>query len=756
MKPQPIRKTIDLGDGKVITLETGVLAKQAHGSVVLTIGKTMMLATVVSNMEAREGIDFLPLSVDYQEKFAAVGRIPGSFMRREARPSDYEILISRLIDRALRPLFPEDYHAEIQVLVTLMSSDDNILPDALAGLAASAAVVLSDIPFDGPLTELRVGRINGQFVINPTREEMKNSDLDIIVGGTAHDLNMVEGEMSEVSESDMVEALKFAHQHIKTICQAQLDLAELAGGRKAPRAYSHEINDEELKKQVHSDLYQKLYDIAVGTTAKNERSEAFDKVLKDYVESFGPELESEKAGLIKKYYKSAKKTAVRNMVLETRTRLDGRALDEVRPIWSEVDYLPSAHGSAVFTRGETQSITSVTLGSKLDQQLLDSPNLFGHSKFLLHYNFPAFSTGEARPNRGVGRREIGHGNLAKRGLEKMLPDDVSYTIRIVSDILESNGSSSMATVCAGSLALMDAGIQMKSGVSGIAMGMISDETTGKYAILSDILGDEDHLGDMDFKVIGNHNGILACQMDIKVNGLSYEVLSQALEQAKNGRLHILGEMEKTLANPREDYKPHTPRIIKFAIEKDKIGAVIGTGGKVIQELQAKTNTTISIEEVDGKGWVEIMSANLEDMAAAKAYVDGLCAEAEEGKTYDGVVKGIQDFGAFVEFLPGKQGLLHISEIDYKRIDSMEGLFQEGDELQVVLLEVDKKTGKYRLSRKPLLEKPEGYVEPERRERSGGDRRDSRGGDRRDSRGGDRRDSRGGDRDRGGDRHRSRD
>jgi len=746
MKPQPIRKSIDLGDGKIITLETGVLAKQAHGSVVLSIGKTMILATVVSNTDARDGIDFLPLSVDYQEKFASVGRIPGSFLRREGRPSDYEVLVCRIVDRALRPLFPDDYHSDVQVLVTLMSSDDEVMPDALAGFAASAAIILSDIPFDGPMTEVRVARINGKLVINPGRTELADADLDIIVGGTAKDINMVEGDMIGVSELDMVEALKFAHEHIKNLCQMQLDLAELAGGRKATREYNHEVNDLELKAKVKADLYDKLYAIAVRDTTKNERSEAFDAVKSEYIESFGEELEAEKAGLIKKYFKAALKSAVRNMMLETRKRLDGRALDEVRFIWSEVDYLPSAHGSAVFTRGETQSITSVTLGSKLDSQLLDSPNLSGYSKFMLHYNFPPFSTGEARPQRGVGRREVGHGNLAKRGLEKMLPEDVPYTIRIVSDILESNGSSSMATVCAGSLALMDAGIKMKSGVSGIAMGMISDEETGKYAILSDILGDEDHLGDMDFKVIGNREGVLACQMDIKVNGLSYEVLAEALLQAKAGRLHILDEMEKTLSEPKEDYKEHTPRIIKFAIEKDKIGGVIGTGGKVIQELQARTNTTISIEEVDGKGIIEIMSADRDGMLEAKAYIDGICADAEEGATYEGVVKGIQDFGAFVEFLPGKQGLLHISEIDYKRIDSMEGIYQEGDIVTVKLVEVDKRSGKYRLSRKALLEKPEGYVEPERRERpSGGDRRDSRGGG--DRRGGGRDNRGGGDRNR---------
>jgi polyribonucleotide nucleotidyltransferase len=707
MMPTPFTKTIDLGNGKIITLETGKLAKQAHGSVVLTMGKTMLLATVVSSTEAREGIDFLPLSVDYQEKYASVGRIPGGFFKREARPSEYEILISRLVDRSLRPLFPDDYHAEIQVIVTLMSSDDAIIPDAIVGLAASAAVVVSDIPFNGPMSEVRVGRVEGNWVVNPTREELALSDMDILVGGTAADLNMVEGDMNAASEKDMVEALKFAHEFIKMQCQAQLDLCEAMGGRKTPREYSHESHD------------QQLYDIAASGSTKPERTAAFEIVRDTYIESFGEELEDEKKALIKKYFSSAKKTAVRNMVLETHKRLDGRKLDEIRPIWSEVDYLPSAHGSAVFTRGETQALASVTLGSKLDEQMLDSPNLKGYSKFMLHYNFPPFSTGEAKFLRGTSRREIGHGNLAKRGLAKMLPEDVDYTIRIVSDVLESNGSSSMATVCASSLALMDSGIQIKSGISGIAMGMISDEETGKYAILSDILGDEDHLGDMDFKVVGNREGILACQMDIKVKGLSYAVLAEALEQATRGRLHILGEMEKTMAVPNADYKPHTPRIIKFTIEKDKIGAVIGTGGKVIQELQARTNTTITIDEVDGKGVVEIMSADLNGMADAKAWIDGLVAEAEEGATYDGVVKGITEFGAFVEFMPGKQGLLHISEIDYKRVNSMEGLYAEGDKIQVKLLEVDKKSGKFRLSRKALLEKPEGYVEPERREREGG-------------------------------------
>lgn len=748
MTIQPTIQTIDLGNGKVITIETGKLAKQAHGSVVLKMGKTMLLATVVSNYDAREGVDFLPLSVDYQEKFASVGRIPGSFMRREGRLSDYEILISRLIDRALRPLFPDDYHAETQVMVSLISSDENILPDALAGLAASAAITLTDIPFAGPISEVRVGRVNGEFIINPYKSEIDQSDIDIIVAGTETELNMVEGEMEGVSEHDFVEALKFAHDYIKLQCRAQIELCEKLGGRKPFREYSHEVNDPALAEEVKAATYQKLYEAAQQNKAKQERSAAFEAILNDYLSTFAEEdLTSEKKGLIKKYFSKTKKEAVRNMVLDTRSRLDGRNLTEVRNIWSEVDYLPSAHGSAVFTRGETQALTTVTLGSKLDEQLLDTPMNSGYSKFMLHYNFPAFSTGEARPNRGPGRREIGHGNLALRGLKRMLTDDVAYTIRIVSDILESNGSSSMATVCAGSMALMDAGIKMKSGLSGIAMGMISDSKTGRYAILSDILGDEDHLGDMDFKVVGNRNGIYACQMDIKVDGLSFAVLEEALLQAKEGRLHILAEMEKTIAESREELKPHTPRIIKFTVEKDKIGAIIGTGGKVIQELQARTNTTISIEEVDGKGVVEIMSADMAGMEAAKAFIDGICEEPIVGQEYKGVVKDVVEFGAFIEFLPGRQGLLHISEISWKRLPSMEGVLEIGEEVTVKLLDIDPKSGKYKLSRRVLLPKPEGYVEPEPRP-DRGDRRDrnDRGGDRRGPRNNDRRG--GGGRDRG--------
>jgi polyribonucleotide nucleotidyltransferase len=733
-------KTFDFGDGRTITLETGKLAKQAHGSVVLTMGKTMILATVVSNYEAKEDLDFLPLSVDYQEKFAAVGRIPGSFLRRESRLSDYEILICRIVDRAIRPLFPDDYHSDTQVNISLISSDENILPDALVGLATSAALCVSDIPFQGPISEVRVARVDGQYIINPYKDQLEKSDLDLIVSGTANELNMVEGEMTNASEADMVEALKLAHDYIKKQCEFQLEFCELMGGRKPAREYNHEVNDEALKLKVKEDLYDKLYEVAKVPSSKDERSASFKAILDEYIISKGESLEDSTKKLIKRYFGKAKKEAVRNMMLDTRSRLDGRALDEIRPIWSEVNYLPAAHGSSVFTRGETQSLTSVTLGGKLDQQLLDSPMVYGHSNFMLHYNFPGFSTGEVKPNRGPARREIGHGNLAARSIKKMLPDQVDYTIRIVSDILESNGSSSMATVCAGSLALFDAGIKMKEAVSGIAMGMISDPKTGRYAILSDILGDEDHLGDMDFKIVGTKAGIVACQMDIKVEGLSYELLAEALEQSRRGRLHILDKMNETLNSPREELKPHTPRIERIEIEKDKIGAVIGSGGKVIQEIQATTGTTISIEEVGNKGIVEILATNVEGMEKAKAIITGIITDPEEGTVYTGIVKGIQEFGAFVEFLPGKQGLLHISEISYTRLNSMDGVYKEGDEVQVKLLEVDKKTGKYKLSHKALLEKPEGYVEPaprpprDRNDR-GGDRRDDRrgGGDRRDDR-----------------------
>ncbi|NUM30878.1 MAG: polyribonucleotide nucleotidyltransferase [Bacteroidetes bacterium] len=721
-------QTFEFGDGREITIETGKLAKQANGSIVLKMGKTMILATVVSSEEAKEDIDFLPLSVDYQEKFASVGRIPGSFLRRESRLSDYEILISRLVDRAIRPLFPDDYHAETQVNLFLISSDENILPDALVGFAASTALSITDIPFYGPISEVRVGRIDGKFVINPYKDELDKSDIDLIVSGTENELNMVEGEMFNVSEHDMLEALKFAHEYIKKQCKFQLDFCEKIGGKKAFREYSHENNSDEIKKEIHNNFYNKIYEFAKNPTGKDDRTKTFKKMLDEYIESKGEDLSDSEKVMIKRYFGKTKKQAVRNMMLDNKYRLDGRKLDEIRPIWCEVDYLPNAHGSSVFTRGETQSLTSVTLGGKLDQQLLDSPMNHGFSNFMLHYNFPGFSTGEVKPNRGPGRREIGHGNLAARSLKKVLPEQMNYTIRIVSDILESNGSSSMATVCAGSLALFDAGIKMKDAVSGIAMGMISDSETGRYAILSDILGDEDHLGDMDFKIVGTSKGIVACQMDIKVDGLSYEILAEALEQSRRGRLHILEKMNETLDKPNDDLKPHTPRIEKIEIEKDKIGAVIGTGGKVIQDIQAKSATTISIEEVDNKGIVEILSNNMDGMNMAKSMILGIITDPEVGVIYDGTVKGIQEFGAFVEFLPGKQGLLHISEISWTRLNSMDGVLNEGDKIQVKLIEIDTKSGKFRLSHKVLLEKPEGYVEPAPRPQM--PKKDNKFGDRR--------------------------
>jgi polyribonucleotide nucleotidyltransferase len=711
-----ITKTeFDTGDGRIIEIETGRLARQAQGSCVVKVGKTMILATVVSNYDAKEGIDFLPLSVDYQEKFAAVGRIPGSFLRREARLSDYEILISRLVDRCLRPLFPEDYHSDTQVMLTLISSDENILPDSYVGLAASTALMLTDIPFQGPISEVRVGRINGEFIINPTKEELAKSDLDILLGGTAQDLNMVEGEMHELSEDDFLLALKFGHNAIKKQCEEQWKLLEKLGGRKPVREYNHEDNDAELRERVINETSAAIRVVAESGKTKKERTEEFKAIIQDYVKQFeGREDESRMTRLAKKYFHEAEYNQMREMILESGKRLDGRKTNEVRPISTVIDYLPAAHGSAVFTRGETQSLTSITLGGKLDEQLLDAPMLHGHSRLMLHYNFPGFSTGEVRPNRGPGRREIGHGNLALRGLKVMLPQDVPYVIRIVSDILESNGSSSMATVCAGSMALMDAGIHLKKPVSGIAMGLITNET-GKFKILTDILGDEDHLGDMDFKVIGTKDGITACQMDIKINGLNWDMVYEALKQAKEGRLHILGEMEKTISTTNTELKAHTPRIEVIVIDKEFIGAVIGPGGKIIQDIQAQTGTTISIEEREGKGFVEILSENAESMSKAKSIVEGIIAIPEVGKTYTGKVKTITDFGAFVEFMPGKDGLLHISEISWEKTPTMEGLFQDGEILEVKLVEVDKKTGKYRLSKKALTEKPEGYIEREPRE-----------------------------------------
>jgi polyribonucleotide nucleotidyltransferase len=701
-------KTIEIG-GKTISIETGRLARQADGAVVVKMGDTMILATAVSAREAKEDVDFMPLTVDYQEKFAAVGRIPGSFHKREAKLSDYEVLVSRIVDRALRPLFPENYHADTQVMLQLISSDKNLNPDCLVGLAASAALMVSDIPFNGPISEVRIARINGEFVLNPYIDQLVHADMDLIVAGTEHDLNMVEGECSEVSEVDMLAALKIAHEAIKLQCKAQWELCEMLGGRKPARAYKHERSDDTLAAHIRDFAYDKIMAIAKGALGKNERSEAFKAVRKEYINQFYPE-GSETAHdkfLLNKYFHDVEYDAVRAMILNDKMRLDGRKLDEVRPIWSEVSYLPAAHGSAVFTRGETQSLTTVTLGTKLDEQLLDAPMNAGYAKFLLHYNFPSFSTGEVKPNRGPGRREIGHGNLALRGLKRILPplSESPYTIRIVSDILESNGSSSMATVCAGSLALMDAGIKIKGAVSGVAMGLISDESTGKYAILTDILGDEDHLGDMDFKVVGTAKGITACQMDIKINGLKWEMVEEALKQANAGRLHIMNEMNKTISKANDDYKPHAPRIETIIIDKDFIGAVIGPGGKVIQGIQKDTGATISITEVGNTGVVEVAATNGDSMRRAVDIIKGITAVPVVGEEYVGKVKTIVDFGAFVEYLPGKDGLLHISEVSWNRLPSMEGVLQVGEEIKVKLIEIDKKTGKVKLSHKVLLPRP---------------------------------------------------
>lgn len=699
-----VQKTIDLGDGRTIEIETGKLAKQADGSVVVKMGKTLLLATVVSAKDAKPDVDFMPLSVDYKEKFASMGRFPGGFTKREGRPSDYEILISRLVDRALRPLFPSDYHAETFVTINLVSAEEEILPDALAGLAASAALAVSDIPFEEPISEARVARIEGKLMINPPTSLLKNADIDIIIGATAANILMIEGEMQEVSEAEMLEAIKFGHEAIKVQCQAQLELAEMVGST-TKREYCHEENDEDLKKAIHDFCYNKIYDVAAKQlTDKHLRGEEFAKVKEEFMATL-PEDEEVNNSLIGRYFHDEEKEAVRNYVLDNQIRLDGRKPDQIRPIWCEIDYLPAAHGSAVFTRGETQSLTTVTLGTKLDEKMIDEVMMQCKERFLLHYNFPPFSTGDARMARGVGRREIGHGNLAHRALKRMLPEgqDNPYTIRVVSDILESNGSSSMATVCAGTLALLDAGIKMKRPVTGIAMGLISSKDGSKYAILSDILGEEDHLGDMDFKVCGTTEGITAVQMDIKIDGLSYELLSNALDQARNGRLHIMEKVTETIAEPRAEYKPHTPRIEKLIINKKDIGAVIGSGGKTIQEIQAKSGTTITIEEVGETGEVEIFSPDADGISMAKSIINGMLEEPEIGKVYDGVVKSIVQFGAFVEFLPQKDGLLHISEIDWKRINNVEDVLKVGDELQIKLIGVDK--GKFKLSRKVLLPRP---------------------------------------------------
>ena len=703
MSYKAIKKTFDLGDGRMIEIETGKLAKQADGSVVVKMGDTMLLATVVSSIGAKPGVDFLPLSVDYQEKYASTGRIPGGFLRREAKLSDYEVLISRLVDRALRPMFPEDYHSDTQVMISLISADKNIMPDCLAGLAASAAIAVSDIPFNGPISEVRVAKIDGTLVINPYVNDLQRASLEFLVAGTEHDIVMVEGEADEISEKEMVEAIEFAHKAIVIQVQAQKELAEMVG-KTTKREYSHEISNLELKDQVFANTYDKVYAIAKSGSTKHERSDKFALIQAEFITSLG-EVNADTLFLAKKYFHDVQYDAIRNLVLNEGIRLDGRDVRTVRPIWSEVGYLPAAHGSAVFTRGETQSLTTVTLGAKSDEQLIDGAFFNGYQKFLLHYNFPGFSTGEVRPNRGVGRREVGHGNLAMRSLKKVLPGDENpYTIRIVSDILESNGSSSMATVCAGTLALMDAGIKIKSPVSGIAMGLITDETTGKYAILSDILGDEDHLGDMDFKVTGTEKGIVACQMDLKINGLKWEVLTKALEQANEARLHILNEMKKTIAEPREDFKPHAPRIVTLKIDKEFIGAIIGPGGKIIQEMQRETGATIAIEEKDNQGIIQIFADNKEAIDKAVTRIKAIASKPEIGEIYEGKVKTIMPFGAFVEIMPGKDGLLHISEIDWKRFETMEGVLNVGDIVKVKLIEVDKQ-GKLKLSRKALLPRP---------------------------------------------------
>ena len=706
--PTPISQAYQLPDGRTITLETGKLAKQADGSVVVKCGKTVLLATVVSVKEAKENVDFLPLTVDYREKFAATGKFPGGFLKREARPSDYEILVSRLIDRALRPLFPDDYHAKTQVQVTLYSGDANEMPDAMACLAASAAIAVSDIPFNGPISEVRVARVNGEFVVNPTVEQMADADIDLMVAATQDSVVMVEGEMKEVSEAEMLEAIKVGHEEIKKQCQLQLDLASKVDKANPKREYSHEDSDEELYKAIDAFCYDKCREIALeGIADKQVRKEKFAAIKEAFIATLPEEEAQEKSYLIGQYFHKVEKEAVRDAILNHKVRLDGRKLNEIRPIWGEVDVLPGTHGSAVFTRGETQSLTSVTLGNKMDEQMIDGAVFEGSERFILHYNFPAFSTGEARPNRGPGRREVGHGNLALRALKPIIPTGVKnpYTIRIVSDILESNGSSSMATVCAGTLALMDAGVPIEKPVSGIAMGLISGDE-GKYAVLSDILGDEDHLGDMDFKVTGTKDGITACQMDIKVNGLSYEILEEALNQAKEGRLHILEKMLEVIPEPRDDYKPNAPRIIQMTIPKDMIGAVIGKGGEVIQKLQEETGTTIVIDEVEGVGVIDIVGNNKEGIDQAIETIKQITAIPEIGNVYKGKVKTITNFGAFVEFMPGKDGLLHISEIEWRRLNSVDEVLKEGDEIEVKLIGIDPKTGKFKLSRKVLLKKPE--------------------------------------------------
>lgn len=728
-----------MGDGTIVEIETGKLAKQADGSVVVKVGGTMLLATVTCAKEAKDDVDFMPLSVEYKEKYAAAGRYPGGFLKREGRASDSEILVARLVDRALRPLFPDDFHAEVFVNVNLISADKETMPDSYAGLAASAALAVSDIPWNGPISEVRVARIGGEFVINPTFKALKDADMDLMVAATVDNIMMVEGEMNEVSEKDMLDAIKFAHEEIKKQCAVQMELMQETG-KVEKRAYCHETNDEELRQAVRDFCYDRCYSIAKSGLAKHEREDAFEALKAEFIETIPEEEREEKEMMVNRYYGAVEKEAMRRMIIDEGQRLDGRTTTQIRPIWCEVDYLPGAHGSAIFTRGETQSLSTVTLGTKMDMKEMDEVLVQETQQFVLHYNFPPFATGEAKPQRGVGRREIGHGNLAWRALKPVVPigEENPYAVRVVSDILESNGSSSMATVCAGTLALMDCGVKIKKPVSGIAMGLISDEKTGKFVVLSDILGDEDHLGDMDFKVTGTKDGITATQMDIKVDGLPYEVLEQALAQAKEGRAHIMGEMMKTISEPRAEYKPNVPRIVQITIPGEFIGAVIGTGGKVIQEIQKTTGTTITITEEGDKGIIDIFGENKESMDAALARIKAITTVPEEGEVYHGKVVSILEFGAFVEILPGKEGLLHISEIDYKKTEKVEDVLNVGDEVDVKLLEIDQKTGKMRLSRKALMPAPEGWVEPERKPRpaNGGarpDRREGGKGPRRDNR-----------------------
>ena len=727
-----INKKIELSDGRVIEIETGKLAKQADGSAVIKMGGTMLLATVCAAKEVKEGTDFMPLTVDYKEKFYAAGRFPGGFMKREGKSSDYEILISRLIDRPIRPLWPSDYHLETFVNVTLISADKDTQPDALAGLAASCALAASDLPFEGPISEVRVCRIDGQFVINPGFEDMKRSDIELMVAATEENIMMVEGEMKEVSEHDMLEAIKFAHEEIKKHCRVQKELIKELGN-DVKRDYPHDEEDEDLRKAVHEFCYDKCYALAKSAKPKHEREDGFAQIKEEFLATLSEEDQEAKAAMVARYYGDEEKSAMRNMILDEGIRLDGRSSTQVRPIWCEVGYLPCAHGSAIFTRGETQSLATVTLGTKLDMKEMDEVLVQDDQQIVLHYNFPPFSTGEARPQRGVGRREIGHGNLALRALKPVIPTmpENPYAVRIVSDILESNGSSSMASVCGGCLALMDAGVKIKKPVAGVAMGLITDKDrpNERYAILTDILGDEDHLGDMDFKVTGTADGITATQMDIKVDGLSYDVLAKALEQARQGRLHIMGEMMKTISEPREDYKPFVPRIKQIEIESDFIGAVIGKGGETIQKIQKETGTTITITEDTErhKGIVDIFSADRDALDKALAWIEGICAVPEVGAVYHGKVVSILDFGAFVEILPGKEGLLHVSEIAWEKTENVADVLKVGDEVDVKLLEIDEKSGKMRLSMRVLQDKPEGYVEPERRPRGP---RDDRKGDRR--------------------------